>query len=88
MLTIPAPVSTTALASGLTGVVAALEAASLVKTIDSTSDLTIFAPNDDAFKKVSAQVSKLSAEQLADVLGYHGQRSYASVRRPAANIER
>ncbi|MCJ1267736.1 hypothetical protein MMC22_007622 [Lobaria immixta] len=81
VLTVPEPVSTTALASGLTGIVAALEAVGLVKTIDSRSDLTIFAPTDDAFKKVSAQISKLEAEQLADVLGYHvvkGPVAYSS----------
>lgn len=75
MLTIPAPISTTALASGLIGVVTALESVNLVKTVNTESDLTVFAPNDAAFRKISAQLSKLTAEQVAEVLGYHGPLS-------------
>ncbi|MCJ1422277.1 hypothetical protein MMC29_000157 [Sticta canariensis] len=81
VLTIPGPISITATLLGLKGVVGALEKTGLVEAVDTTPDLTVFVPNDDAFQKVAAQASQLTAEQLATVLGYHvvkGKVAYSS----------
>ena len=56
-MTIPGPISITAMFSGLKGVAGALERTGLLEAVDTTHDLTVFAPNDDAFQKVAAQVS-------------------------------
>lgn len=85
-MTIPEPISITATLLGLKGVAGALEKTGLLEAVDTTPDLTVFAPNDDAFQKVAAQVSHLTVEQLATVLGYHGQRAHAYVRAAAADV--
>lgn len=52
----------------LTKLVEALQAANLVDTVDSLAKVTIFAPSDEAFGKLTATPSE---EQLADILTYH-----------------
>lgn len=86
VLTVPGPISITALYFGLKDVAGALEKTGLLEAVDTTPDLTVFAPNDDAFKKVAAQVSGLTVEQLATVLGYHGQLAQACFMAAAADI--
>ncbi|MCJ1462719.1 hypothetical protein MMC07_001322 [Pseudocyphellaria aurata] len=71
VLTTPISISETALLAGLTDLAAALVATGLVETVDTTSDLTVFAPDNAAFKKVASQVSKLTTAQLTGILGYH-----------------
>ncbi|KAK3994823.1 FAS1 domain-containing protein [Cladorrhinum sp. PSN332] len=71
ILTIPANVSTTALAANLTALVGAVQQAGLVETLDTTQDLTIFAPTNEAFASIGNLVSGLTVEQLTGILGYH-----------------
>ncbi|KAK4222502.1 FAS1 domain-containing protein [Podospora fimiseda] len=71
ILTIPANVSTTALSANLTALVGAVQQAGLVETLDTTPDLTIFAPTNDAFAAIGNLVSGLTIEQLTSILGYH-----------------
>lgn len=74
-MTFPQLISTTALAAGLTTLVTALETASLVKVVDETNDLTVFAPTNAAFEKLGPAAANLTVDQLAEILGYHGLSS-------------
>ncbi|KAL1636763.1 hypothetical protein SLS58_009602 [Diplodia intermedia] len=71
LLTLPANVSSTALAANLTALVGALTNASLVDTVDTTPDVTIFAPSNQAFAAIGSVLANASAAELAAVLGYH-----------------
>ncbi|KAK8246881.1 FAS1 domain-containing protein [Phyllosticta capitalensis] len=71
VLTIPAKTSDTATAAGLTQLVGALTTAGLVDTVDTTPDLTVFAPNDDAFAAIMSTVSGASRQDLINILTYH-----------------
>ncbi|PQE27451.1 hypothetical protein CJF31_00009051 [Rutstroemia sp. NJR-2017a BVV2] len=71
VLTIPASVSTTALDLNLTSLYGALNATSLASPVDSLTNLTIFAPNNQAFANIANLVSTLSTEQLVSILSYH-----------------
>jgi uncharacterized surface protein with fasciclin (FAS1) repeats len=69
-------VETAASADGFQTLVAAVKAADLVDTLKGHGPLTVFAPNDDAFKKLPAKTleSLLKPEnkqQLAAILTYH-----------------
>jgi len=71
ILTIPANVSTTALAANLTALVGAVRQAGLEETLNTAQDLTIFAPTNEAFANIGNLVSGLTVEQLTGILGYH-----------------
>jgi len=64
----PMAVSTTAKTAGLSSLVDALTTAGLVSTVDQLRKVTIFAPNNAAFAKLTATPSK---EDLAKILTYH-----------------
>jgi uncharacterized surface protein with fasciclin (FAS1) repeats len=70
-LVLPANVSTTAVAANLTSVVGALIAADLVETVDTTPDVTIFAPSNMAFQSIGSALGNISTEDLTKVLTYH-----------------
>ncbi|KAL8785426.1 MAG: hypothetical protein Q9213_003356 [Squamulea squamosa] len=81
VLTIPQNVSSTAIAAGLSGVAGALTTAKLVDTVDSISDVTIFAPNNSAFQAIGSALPNLTTTQLASILQYHvinGTVAYSS----------
>jgi uncharacterized surface protein with fasciclin (FAS1) repeats len=63
--------SETATAAGLTSLVSALKAAGLAATVDGLTDVTIFAPTNEAFAKIASTTAGLSKEALASVLKYH-----------------
>jgi uncharacterized surface protein with fasciclin (FAS1) repeats len=71
VLTIPASTADTASAAGLTALVGALSAADLVDAVNTTPDVTIFAPNDDAFKAIGSALGDLSTKDLSNILQYH-----------------
>ncbi|KAK8169747.1 fasciclin domain-containing protein [Phyllosticta citrichinensis] len=71
VLTFPAITSETASAAGLTQLVGALKTANLVDFFDTTPDITVFAPNDDAFNAIASTVSGLSPQDLVNILTYH-----------------
>ena len=53
----------------------------LVSTLDTTPDLTVFAPSNMAFQSISSVLQNISMSQLTSVLGYHvinGTVAYSS----------
>ena len=76
VLTIPEPVPATAVAAGLSGVAGTLTKANLVDSIDSVSDVTLFAPNKSSFEAIGSALPNLTARELASILQYHGEQSY------------
>ncbi|KAL9629598.1 MAG: hypothetical protein Q9204_005176, partial [Flavoplaca sp. TL-2023a] len=82
VLTVPRNVSSTAISAGLSAVVGALTQAELVDTVQSLSDVTIFAPNNSAFNAIGSSLGNLSMEMLTDILTYHvvnGTVAYSSM---------
>lgn len=71
LLTLPENISSTATAAGLTSLRGALNATNLVNTVDTTPNITIFAPNNAAFQAISSGLSNLTTEQITSVLTYH-----------------
>lgn len=81
VLTVPQNVSSTAVAAGLSGIAGALTQANLVDAVDSLSDVTIFAPNNEAFQAIGSALPNLTMMQLAGILQYHvinGTVAYSS----------
>lgn len=71
VLTIPGLVSDVAAAAGLTSVRGALVQANLVDTVNTTPDLTIFAPSNDAFRNIGSALPNLTTDDLTKILTYH-----------------
>lgn len=61
----------TAIDTGLTALAGALTTAQLAGGIDGLSDVTIFAPTNDAFDAIGSAAGTLSARDLASILAYH-----------------
>jgi uncharacterized surface protein with fasciclin (FAS1) repeats len=57
--------------ANLTAVVGAIQGTDLKDAVQVTPDLTIFAPNNNAFNAIGSVVANLSTEDLTNVLGYH-----------------
>lgn len=57
--------------ANLTAATGAIRTAGLERSVGTMKDVTIFAPNNDAFNAVGSVVSNLSTTDLANVLGYH-----------------
>ena len=80
VLTLPPPVSELATQAGLSALVGALTATDLVETVDTTPQVTIFAPVNAAFEAIGSAAADLTVDQLTDILSYHvvaGQVVYA-----------
>ncbi|KAK0749610.1 FAS1 domain-containing protein [Schizothecium vesticola] len=71
VLTVPPNVAQTAVNTGLTSLAGAATAAQLLDGLNSLSDLTIFAPNNDAFEAIGSVVTTLPPQTLAGILNYH-----------------
>lgn len=67
----PLVFSSTALAANLTGFVGALDSADLTNTVETTHDITIFAPSNDAFQSISTLTQNLDKLELTNILNYH-----------------
>lgn len=81
VLTIPPNVTTTATEANLTAFLGAVEATNLTSAVNTTPDLTIFAPNNAAFQNISSALGNLTVEQAASILEYHvinGTVAYSS----------
>lgn len=65
--------SRAAVDSGLTGLAGALRSANIVSAVDSTRDLTIFAPSNAAFERIGSALPALQADQamFRNLLAYH-----------------
>ncbi|KAH8661558.1 FAS1 domain-containing protein, partial [Tricladium varicosporioides] len=71
VLTIPQSDSTTLAAANLTSLSGALSQLNLVNAINSLRDVTIFAPSNVAFSRISSALSNASTTDLTNVLSYH-----------------
>lgn len=71
VLTIPQSDSATAVAANLTSLAGALTQASLVNTVNSLKDVTIFAPSNAAFAAIGSALGNLTTAQLTSILTYH-----------------
>ncbi|KAH9480841.1 Fasciclin-like arabinogalactan protein [Psilocybe cubensis] len=71
VLTIPPNISTTAMASNLSQLASAVTSAGLLSAVDSTPNITVFAPTDAAFAAIADTVKGLTTNQLASILEYH-----------------
>lgn len=90
VLTLPLPVSSTALAANLTALAGALELANLTETVDTTEDITIFAPTTQAFEEIANVLETVDAATLTSVLQYHvvaGTVGYSSTLENGTQIE-
>lgn len=73
VLTIPQNISYTAQEAGLSALVGALGRTNLVQALDSTPNLTVFAPSNEAFQAIGSATANLSMMDLASILQYHGE---------------
>ncbi|KXJ88373.1 FAS1 domain-containing protein [Microdochium bolleyi] len=71
VLTVPMNVTSTLPSANLTAAAGAIRFAGLNQTIDTTQNLTIFAPSNDAFNAVGSVFSNFSMQQVAQGLQYH-----------------
>ncbi|KAI1076646.1 FAS1 domain-containing protein [Whalleya microplaca] len=71
LLNIPMNDTVTLSNSNLTAAAGAIRDANLTSTLASSRDVTIFAPNNDAFEAIGSVFSNLTSEQLVSVVGYH-----------------
>ncbi|GAB7324943.1 hypothetical protein MBLNU13_g08753t1 [Cladosporium sp. NU13] len=71
LLIIPLSVSTTLAAGNFTALAGAATQADLVAPLEDLSDITIFAPNNDAFQRLAASNFTATDEELASILKYH-----------------
>lgn len=82
VLTLPLNVLDTANAADLTAFRGAVNATDSIEAVNDTPDLTIFAPNNEAFQSVFSALQNLSTEDIASVLAYHvieGTVGYSSL---------
>ena len=71
VLSIPPIASEALTAGGLTSLRGALGAANLVDTVNTTPDVTIFAPSNEAFQNIGSALPNLTTEQVTSILTYH-----------------
>jgi len=71
LLTLPPNVSDSATAANLTALNGALNATNLTNTVNDAHDVTIFAPNNDAFQSIGSALANMSMTELAGILAYH-----------------
>ncbi len=71
VLSIPGNDSSTLIAANLTAAAGALNRTGLAQNLSSQSDVTIFAPNNDAFARIGNLVSNITDEELSMVVSYH-----------------
>jgi uncharacterized surface protein with fasciclin (FAS1) repeats len=71
VLTVPVNTSTTAVAAGLSALAGAATGADLITTLDTASDITVFAPSNAAFAAIGSALGTLTTKQLTSILEYH-----------------
>ncbi|KAJ4342239.1 hypothetical protein N0V87_001224 [Didymella glomerata] len=70
-LVLPTNVSDTLTSANLTGLRGALNATNLLDAVDTTPDVTIFAPTTEAFRDIGSALANASVEDIANILTYH-----------------
>lgn len=63
--------SVTAVDMGLTSLAGALTKTNMVTAVDGLSDVTIFAPSNDAFERIGSAAESASVTDLSTILSYH-----------------
>lgn len=71
VLSVPSNISYSAEEAGLTAVAGALQAEDLTASIDTTPNVTVFAPDNSAFQAIDSVLGNFTTDQLTGVLGYH-----------------
>lgn len=71
VLNIPLNLTTTASAANLTAAAGALTQADLGSALDNMENITVFAPNNDAFAAIGSILGDISTEELGNILQYH-----------------
>ncbi|KAK7612849.1 FAS1 domain-containing protein [Phyllosticta paracitricarpa] len=71
VLAFPRTTSETALVAGLNKLVEAINTAGLDDHFDSASDVTVFAPSEDAFNAIAGTIAGLTPDDLRTILTYH-----------------
>ncbi|KAI2778001.1 FAS1 domain-containing protein [Daldinia loculata] len=71
LLVIPQNVTETLSNANLTAAEGAISTANLTDSVIDTPNITIFAPNNDAFNAIGSVIGNLTSNQLTNILGYH-----------------
>ncbi|KAI0100438.1 FAS1 domain-containing protein [Hypoxylon sp. NC0597] len=71
LLYIPQNVSDTLSNANLTAAVGAINTVDLTDSVVNTHDVTIFAPDNDAFNAIGSIIGNLSSDDLTNIVGYH-----------------
>ncbi|KAI1407655.1 FAS1 domain-containing protein [Hypoxylon sp. FL1857] len=71
LLYIPQNVSETLSSANLTAAEGAINTVDLTDSVDITHDVTIFAPDNDAFNAIGSIIGNLSSDDLTNIVGYH-----------------
>lgn len=71
LLSIPQNLTATAQQSNLTALSGAIQSANLGTTLGDLSDVTVFAPNNEAFQSIASVLSNASQAALSSILSYH-----------------
>lgn len=82
VLTLPQTISDTALSFGLSSFYGAVSNASLVDTVNSAMDVTVFVPNNAAFQAIGSALPNLTMDNITSILSYHvinGTVAYSSL---------
>jgi uncharacterized surface protein with fasciclin (FAS1) repeats len=70
-LVLPEVVSDTLTTANLSSLRGALNATDLLEAVDTTPDVTIFAPSNQAIQDVGSALANLSTEDVSNILTYH-----------------
>ncbi|KAL1606913.1 hypothetical protein SLS59_002611 [Nothophoma quercina] len=70
-LVLPENVSSTLTVASLSSLRGALNATDLLDAVDTTPDITIFAPSNQAIQDIGSALANLSTEDIANILTYH-----------------
>ncbi|KAF2453754.1 FAS1 domain-containing protein [Lineolata rhizophorae] len=71
VLTIPRNITDTALAANLTSLAGALTETNLLDSVNGLRDVTVFAPNNDAFQSIGTAIGNFTTDDLSNILSYH-----------------
>jgi hypothetical protein len=58
-------------AANLTSLRGALNATGLAETVNTTPNITVFAPSNEAFQNIGSALGNLTQDQITDILTYH-----------------
>jgi uncharacterized surface protein with fasciclin (FAS1) repeats len=70
-LVLPESPSDTLTTANLTSLRGALNDTNLIEAVDTTPDVTIFAPSNQAFQDIGSALANLSVEDISNILTYH-----------------